>query len=162
MRLNCEHAIASTAIARAVETPGFEEPHGFLTFSRIALSTTHAAYNIFFKEERQRILKGIPDEEDKKKPAKSTTDDAADDKDGGKRKKSPHGKIGFESLAKMIGQRWQDLPPKEVNYYKEKAKTDMDRYKTEMEAYLSKQSKVAAAAALAGGDNDEQDDSDIR
>jgi hypothetical protein len=45
--------------------------------------------------------------------------------------KRPHGKIGFESLARTIGSRWKALEPKEVEYYKEKATTDMARYKAE-------------------------------
>lgn len=85
-----------------------------------------SAYNIFFKEERNRILENIPDA-DAKVPAASSR----------KRKKRPHGKIGFESLAKAIGQRWQSLSVDELAIYKEKAQQDMKRYKAEMEVYVS-------------------------
>lgn len=56
-----------------------------------------------------------------------------------KRKKSPHGKIGFEHLAKMIGQRWQNLNDERMAYYKKLADADMKRYKDEMEAFVSRQ-----------------------
>ena len=85
-----------------------------------------SAYNIFFKEERTRILEALP--EGDPKPENSG---------GRKRKKRPHGKIGFESLAKVIGQRWQELTADQVDYYKKKAESDMLRYKSEMEKYVT-------------------------
>lgn len=87
-----------------------------------------SAYNIFFKDERGRILSEIPGEHQNEHGNKQ-----------GKKKKSPHGKIGFESLAKTIGQRWQCLDPTRVAYYKSKATEDMVRYKEEMEIFLAKQ-----------------------
>lgn len=98
-----------------------------------------SAYNIFFKEERNRILENIPDEE-AKLPSTSTR----------KRKKRPHGKIGFESLAKAIGQRWQSLSETELAIYKEKAQQDMKRYKAEMEAFASNE----LSKQLEGGESD--------
>ncbi len=85
-----------------------------------------SAYNIFFKEERNRILANIPDTDAKETATVSR-----------KRKKRPHGKIGFECLAKVIGQRWQALHNDERDLYKEKAQQDMQRYKAEMESYVS-------------------------
>jgi hypothetical protein len=83
-----------------------------------------SAYNVFFKEERQRILKEIPDLQHKVGVAQMM-----------KNGKKPHGKIDFQSLAKVVGKRWQNLPPDELKSYKEKANIDMLRYKKEMEAY---------------------------
>ena len=113
------------------------------------------------KEERQRILAKIPEGEEPKKEA--------GDAKTRKRKKRPHGKIGFENLAKVgwsllllllvlgtgmqmgfsqilfarlfvlhqvIGQRWQELTPEQVEYYKKKAEEDMKRYKDQMEGRL--------------------------
>lgn len=108
-----------------------------------------SAYNIFFKEERARILEKIPDEKEKAEGEENKDDPAAvkkeeeeegEDEDGKakKRKKRPHGKIGFENLAKIIGQRWQELAADQVEYYKKKAEVDMKRYKAEMEVYLGK------------------------
>jgi hypothetical protein len=87
-----------------------------------------SAYNIFFKEERGKILSEIPGGHQNEHGEKK-----------GKRKKSPHGKIGFESLAKTIGQRWQSLDPTQIEHYKSKAMEDMVRYKEEMEIFLTKQ-----------------------
>jgi hypothetical protein len=56
-----------------------------------------------------------------------------------KRKRVPHGKIGFESLAKIVGQRWKELPQDELDVYKKRAEEDMKRYRKEMEAYVQKQ-----------------------
>jgi hypothetical protein len=116
-----------------------------------------SAYNIFFKDERAKILSEIPDkkgedgedddEDDKKgKDGDDKGKDGDDDKGGDgkkatgkKRKRVPHGKIGFESLAKIVGQRWKELPPDELEIFKKRAEEDMKRYRKEMEAYVQKQ-----------------------
>lgn len=115
-----------------------------------------SAYNIFFKDERAKILSGIPDkpeEEDegagedgenktvKKEEGEEGAIEEGEKKktSGKKRKRVPHGKIGFESLAKIVGQRWKELPPEELEQYKKRAEEDMKRYRKEMEAYVQKQ-----------------------
>lgn len=85
-----------------------------------------SAYNFFFKEGRQKILSEIPEEDGKISYSVSG-------KKQRKRKKNPHGKIGFENLAKVIGQRWQYLSPEQVAFYKDQAKNDMLRYREQME-----------------------------
>ena len=94
-----------------------------------------SAYNIFFKEERNRILADIPDSEAKVRVG------------GRKRKKTPHGKIGFEKLAQLIGQRWRELSDAESAIYREKAAADAIRYKEEMKAYLENQ-RIANLSAV--------------
>lgn len=133
-----------------------------------------SAYNIFFKDERHKILSNIPDKADDDEEDEDDKDE--DDKDeetgdgekktkdvkeepgeegaegagaaeggekkkpsGKKRKRVPHGKIGFESLAKIVGQRWKELPEEELKIYKDRAEEDMKRYRKEMEAYVQKQ-----------------------
>ena len=115
-----------------------------------------SAYNIFFKDERAKILSGIPDkkgddeeddeDDDGSKDKDEEKGDSGDEKGpdakkatGKKRKRVPHGKIGFESLAKIVGQRWKELPPEELDVYKKMAEEDMKRYRKEMEAYVQKQ-----------------------
>jgi hypothetical protein len=135
-----------------------------------------SAYNIFFKEERARILQEIPTEKDEKESAAKDESKEKDEKvekveeeqeppvDGSKpirkRKKLPHGKIGFESLAKVIGQRWQDLESDEVKYYKDKAEEDMKRYKIEMEVYLSKQAEAKKGMDASNADGEGEKDLD--
>lgn len=112
-----------------------------------------SAYNIFFKEERQRILEKIPEGEE---PGAKGSGDAK----ARKRKKRPHGKIGFENLAKVIGQRWQELTPSQVEYYKSKANEDMKRYKDQMEEYLAKQDDGKKKKDSDDEDVDDDDDGD--
>eukprot|EP00533_Pseudo-nitzschia_delicatissima_P008207 CAMPEP_0116094126 /NCGR_PEP_ID=MMETSP0327-20121206/8965_1 /TAXON_ID=44447 /ORGANISM="Pseudo-nitzschia delicatissima, Strain B596" /LENGTH=674 /DNA_ID=CAMNT_0003585709 /DNA_START=215 /DNA_END=2239 /DNA_ORIENTATION=- len=114
-----------------------------------------SAYNIFFKEERNRILNdqkqaaeedGVPTtiaigkgldnstkshgSADEPIPSESQSSNAEDSKSSDKKKK-----IGFESLAKLIGRRWQELDEESMAVYKSKASVDMDRYKREMEVW---------------------------
>uniref|UniRef100_A0A7S2YNY4 HMG box domain-containing protein n=1 Tax=Entomoneis paludosa TaxID=265537 RepID=A0A7S2YNY4_9STRA len=92
-----------------------------------------SAYNIFFKEERARLLEKTASKTDEQKKEMLTA----------------NGKIAFQSLAKIIGGKWQDMKPEDVEYYKEKAGKDMIRYKKEMEAYKKKE-----AAKQNGEDQD--------
>lgn len=103
-----------------------------------------SAYNIFFRDERANILAGIPDkDEDDEDVEDDDNDDGLDGakkkSSGKKRKRPPHGKIGFESLAKIVGQRWKELKPDELAKYKKLADVDMVRYRAEMESYVAKQ-----------------------
>ena len=59
----------------------------------------------------------------------------------------PHGKISFESLAKIIGQRWQELDGKSMTIYKSKANIDMNRYKNEMDVYDIKNYSTAISSS---------------
>ena len=50
--------------------------------------------------------------------------------------KKTHGKITFQVLSKLIGQRWREISDASVKqYYFELAKSDMDRYNKQMEKY---------------------------
>jgi hypothetical protein len=106
-----------------------------------------SAYNLFFKDERANILaeitaaKGAEGEEEVNKESSEEEGEDNDDeekKNRRKRKKPPHGKIGFESLAKTIGQRWQKLEGERLENYKKLAAEDMTRYKKQMEIFLTK------------------------
>lgn len=64
-------------------------------------------------------------------------------------KKKPHGKIGFESLAKMIATQWKSLTPEELEPYTKRAQTEAKRYKKELELCKAKEevSKIEAKIA---------------
>lgn len=128
-----------------------------------------SAYNLFFKQERQKILDDLTDEksdsnvadetgkedtgktahdtacnenehENNKNPSQPKSAQSVDEKrpQNSLSKKKPHGKIGFENLAKTIGQRWAKLDAETLKKYKELADEDMKRYKREMEIFLTK------------------------
>jgi len=89
-----------------------------------------SAYNIYFKDERQKILKEIPGDHETAEANEKITWPG--------KKRPPHGKISFESLAKTIGARWKALGDEELAYYKKKADEDLERYASEMKAYEEK------------------------
>jgi HMG (high mobility group) box len=107
---------------------------------------------------RARILEKIPTSGDKPdEPEEEEEEEKGSDtegKDSRKKKKRPHGKIGFESLAKVIGQRWQELDPEQVELYKKEAEVDMKRYKQEMEVYLGRKDLPEEARKQTVNDED--------
>ena len=90
-----------------------------------------SAYNIFFREERIRILASIPSSKngDDAKEADETSVRTS------RKKRTPHGKIGFESLGKQIGQNWRKLGDLPTSRYRKLADFDMDRYRAEMKEW---------------------------
>jgi hypothetical protein len=113
-----------------------------------------SAYNIFFKEERNRILESLPVQPPKTEDSvESFVDGEGGQKKRRKRKRkgpAPHGKIGFESLAKLIGKRWQELDEAEMSIYKGKAEEDMQRYKREMVEHKERMKEHGSAGSLSG------------
>jgi len=169
-----------------------------------------SAYNLFFSEERERILKEIDLKEGggsstvnvKEAGGSSTTEDVKGDdtttKDGSiadgttkqegeekddlskpkalmrplipaQKKRRPHrkthGKISFQQLARMVGERWKNLEDDKRKYYQGLAEQDMKRQKIAMEEYYAKQNAkqstaevdetVKDGAAVAAADDDE-------
>lgn len=125
-----------------------------------------SAYNLFFSEERERILKEIEKEEGKGTAdgGDVKTDDvkseAAEKPKAllrplipSQKKRRPHrkthGKISFQDLARMVGERWKSLPDEDRKYYQDLAQEDMKRQKAAMEEYYAKQN---TDAVVGGGD----------
>ena len=74
------------------------------------------AYNIFFQEERRRLLEMLPPR-------------------SGVKSKKAHGKIGFAELGRTISRNWKNVTPEQKEYYLELARQDKQRYLREMEEW---------------------------
>ena len=128
------------------------------------------AYNIYFQEERQKILKEIPS------PPENEEDKALTP--GARRKRrrrGTHGKITFASLAKEIGFKWHNLSKERKEHYQQLAEIELKRYDDEMDAYNLKQKekekkekeamdqkpKAKSDGAEEEEADEEEDDSDV-
>ena len=80
-----------------------------------------SGYNLFFQDERVRLLEVLPGRPDGKKPRRS------------------HGKLGFKDMATIIGQRWRELDTQTKRFYENLAKEEKVRYRRKRAAYLRQQ-----------------------
>jgi len=92
-----------------------------------------SAYNIFFKEERQKILDANSPEKDME--GDEINNENPTEKSESSKSTKPHGKIGFEELGKIIGKRWRDLSPSRFQQYKLLADRDTIRYEEELSVW---------------------------
>ena len=101
-----------------------------------------SAYNIFFRDERQKLLNMTP-----VKKGEGTLSES-DDEDGAKKphaksSKNPN-KVSFESMAKIIGQRWRDIASdaSAKSYYQNLADRDKKRHAAEQEVWKRQESEA--------------------
>jgi len=93
-----------------------------------------SAYNIFFKEERQRILEETPSPS----PSVIKTDSGNIRRRQRRDRNVPHHKIDFATLGKMISKRWKSLSQEDLAPYQVKAREDRERYEREKQDLCSK------------------------
>jgi hypothetical protein len=106
-----------------------------------------SAYNFFFKEEREKILKVVLAEEPSKVDNDPDSDDFLDEAALGRLRKEG-GKVSFEEMGKIIGQRWKNIEPDRMNKFSELAAEDTERYKKEMQSYNGRQEAKMRSEAL--------------
>jgi hypothetical protein len=64
------------------------------------------------------------------------------------RLKKEGGKVSFEEMGKIIGQRWKNIDPDRLSTYSEMAAEDTERYKNEMQTYNGRQEAKMRSEAL--------------
>lgn len=97
---------------------------------------------------------GKKKEKEVKEVAKEIEEEGEDDKSNDNVEENGktihHGRIGFENLARQIGERWKKVESEEMAKYKAFAAEDMERYKKEMEVFLSNKAVEGSYLASAG------------
>lgn len=106
-----------------------------------------SAYNFFFKEEREKILKIVLAEDPEKVENKPGTDDYLNPEQLASLRKEG-GKVSFEAMGKIIGQRWKNIHPDRLGKFSELAAEDTERYKKEMQTYNGRQEAKMRSEAL--------------
>jgi hypothetical protein len=106
-----------------------------------------SAYNFFFKEEREKILKVVQAEDPEKCENDPKGEDFLDEEALGRLRKEG-GKVSFEEMGKLIGYRWKNINPDRLSRFAELAAEDTERYKKEMQAYNGRQEAKMRSEAL--------------
>ncbi|GFH53573.1 hypothetical protein CTEN210_10049 [Chaetoceros tenuissimus] len=110
-----------------------------------------SAYNIFFKEERQRMLQSLPSMDNG--PTSNSSSKCS--RHHRKGRDQPHGKISFENLAKTIGSRWRELGSAERKKFEILAAKDTERYTEEMKVFHDEQ--MLKASTISSNDHSHED-----
>lgn len=106
-----------------------------------------SAYNFFFKEEREKILRVVLAEDPEKVENDPKSEDYLDEEALRKLRKEG-GKVSFEEMGKLIGMRWKNIDPDRLSKYSELAAEDTERYKKEMQTYNGRQEAKMRSEAL--------------
>mmetsp|Transcript_7475 Transcript_7475/g.14167 ORF Transcript_7475/g.14167 Transcript_7475/m.14167 type:complete len:624 (+) Transcript_7475:100-1971(+) len=119
-----------------------------------------SAYNLFFKDERQRILDSLPSSKSSDTGRQEDLKDPRDEITWPGKRRRPHGKIGFENLAKEIGARWKGIDEETKEHYKKLALGDLQRYSREMQEYEGRLALAGVKlhkSSISSSDDDENE-----
>jgi hypothetical protein len=101
-----------------------------------------SAYNFFFRNERDRILRGGAgtagtEEYDfsASRRVELLREHWERDRTRKRRHRKTHGKIAFTDLSKLIGRRWKALPEGGRQFFRDVASQDWERYQRELQRY---------------------------
>lgn len=95
-----------------------------------------SAYNFFFRDERERILKdGGPRDVSLSAEERLLQEHWTRDRSQKRRHRKTHGKIDFQTLSKSISARWKVLSGVEKEFYRRVAQRDLERYRGEMKEW---------------------------
>lgn len=121
-----------------------------------------SAYNIFFKEERARMLEQLHNEpDDDNNNINNIIIYEADGKKQRARKKRKRKSISFEDLARQIGKKWQAVTAETKARYQRKADQDKRRYTREKALYLEAK-RAEQNGALAAVKEEEENDDEVK
>lgn len=106
-----------------------------------------SAYNYFFKEEREKILKILTADDPYKVEQDPSSQDFLSEQQIGSLRKEGN-KVSFEQMGKIIGARWKNIDPDRLAKFSELASEDTERYKKEMQSYNGRQEAKMRSEAL--------------
>jgi HMG (high mobility group) box len=113
-----------------------------------------SAYNLFFKQERERLLTSKPKSEeggtDLDFPSTPVLPDPNATKRTGPRKHARSSGIGFANLARIVAKKWKNLDPAVKAPFEEVAMRDKERYKQDMVVWRAQQETKKETAGTNG------------
>jgi hypothetical protein len=113
-----------------------------------------SAYNLFFQQERKRIIELIPDDN-------SVLDDGLTEEQRRRKHRKTHGKIGFADLAKSIAEKWKTSGDDVKAPFEARAAEEKERYQKELEVWNTVQKEKEKQEEVAEQESKKQlEDSD--
>jgi HMG (high mobility group) box len=114
-----------------------------------------SAYNYFFRDERERILRQSHDHDPnmssdnypytEKQQQVLLHEYWSQDRTQKRSHRKTHGKISFTALSKLVSQRWKEIQPEQKEFYQHVASKDWERYQDELTRCKNKRSTVNAS-----------------
>lgn len=103
-----------------------------------------SAYNYFFSDQRKKIIKAVNCDND----AYRNKIDPGLSKEIIEKLRDGDGKVKFEMIGKLIGNRWKNINDEKMVYYKSLAGRDKKRYANELENYNQRKQSMRQEATL--------------